>query len=154
NSDPIAQERFALICEAYDVLSSPKTKALFDQFGEEALKNGIPVPPAPNEPEGPIETYAFHGDPIKVFRDFFGVESPFADFYLPNLDPSYKFFEEPAKPLPGPDQEHSFPLTLEDAFYGTTKTIELPLQVVDESGTRTVSIVKTFTFRIPRGKVF
>ncbi|GFS77805.1 dnaJ subfamily B member 13 [Nephila pilipes] len=86
----------------------------------------------------------------KVFRDFFGVESPFADFYLPNLDPSYKFFEEPAKPLPGPDQEHSFPLTLEDAFYGTTKTIELPLQVVDESGTRTVSIVKTFTFRIPR----
>ncbi|GFV54540.1 dnaJ homolog subfamily B member 13 [Trichonephila clavipes] len=150
NPDPNASVRFSLISEAYDVLSTPKTKALFDQFGEDALKNGIPVPPEPNEAEGPIETYAFHGDPNKVFRDFFGVDNPFADFYLPNLDPSYKFFEEPAKPIPGPDQEHSFPLTFEDAFYGTIKTIDLPLRVVDEIGIRTVDVVKTFKFRIPR----
>ncbi|GFQ90065.1 dnaJ homolog subfamily B member 13 [Trichonephila clavata] len=153
NPEPHAAVRFDLISEAYDVLSTPKTKALFDQFGEDALKNGIPVPPGPNEAEGPIETYAFHGDPNKVFREFFGVDNPFADFYLPNLDPSYKFFEEPAKPLPGPDQEHTFPLTLEDAFYGTIKTIDLPLRVVDEIGTRTVDVVKTFKFRIPRGTI-
>ncbi|GIX79302.1 dnaJ homolog subfamily B member 13 [Caerostris extrusa] len=153
NEDPDAKVRFALISEAYDVLTCEKTKALFDQFGEDALKSGIPVPPGPKEPEGPVEVYAFHGDPIKVFRDFFGVDNPFADFYLPNLDPSYKFFEEPAKPVSGPDQTHTFPLTLEDAFYGTIKTIDLTLQVVDETDTRTMNVVRTFKFRIPRGTV-
>ncbi|KAF8778634.1 DnaJ subfamily B member 13 like protein [Argiope bruennichi] len=151
NKDPEAPERFALIGEAYDVLSTHKTRALFDQFGEEALKNGIPVPPDPTEAEGPVEVYAFHGDPMKVFKEFFGVDNPFADFYLPNLDPSYKFFEEPAKPLPGPDQTHTFPLTLEDAFYGTTKTIDLPIKVVDETETKTINIVKTFKFHVPKG---
>nr|XP_042903206.1 dnaJ homolog subfamily B member 13-like [Parasteatoda tepidariorum] len=151
NNDPNSAKRFHDICEAYDVLRSPKWKALYDQFGEDGIKNGVPVPPGPNEEEGPIEVYTFHGDEMKVFRDFFGVDNPFADYYLPNLDPGYKFFEEPAKPIPGPDQVHTFELSLEDAFYGTTKSVGIPLQVVDETGTRTVEVDKMFTFRVPKG---
>lgn len=60
------KKRFTEVCEAYDVLSSPKWKILFDQFGEEAIKTGVPVPPIGNESEGSIEIYTFHGCPSKV----------------------------------------------------------------------------------------
>lgn len=86
-----------------------------------------------------------------MFRDFFGVDSPFADFYLPNLDPSYKFFEKPAKPINGPDQEHILELSLEEAYYGCIKTVTIPLRVVDESGTKTIDEEKSFRFRVPKG---
>ncbi|XP_035225590.1 dnaJ homolog subfamily B member 13-like isoform X2 [Stegodyphus dumicola] len=150
SDDPKASERFEAIGEAYDVLTTPKWKALYDQFGEESIKTGVPVPPEIDQAEGPIEIYTYHGDSVKVFRDFFGVDNPFADYYLPNLDPSYQFFEEPAKPIQGPDQEHSFSLSLEDAFYGCTKTISLPIQVAGENGAKTITVTKDFTFRVPK----
>ena len=86
-----------------------------------------------------------------MFRDFFGVDSPFADLYLPNSDPSYKFFEKEAEPVPGPDQEHSLKLSLEDAYYGCIKTVTIPLRVVDETGTKTDEEEKSFSFRVPKG---
>lgn len=52
-----------------------RKRAVYDQFGEEGLKNGVP--------EGSGETgawtkgYTFHGNPDKVFRDFFGGDNPF-----------------------------------------------------------------------------
>lgn len=33
--------KFRLICEAYDVLSDPEKKAIFDLHGEYGLKNGV-----------------------------------------------------------------------------------------------------------------
>jgi DnaJ family protein A protein 2 len=35
--------RFAAVSEAYEVLSKPSTKAIYDQFGIESLKQGIHV---------------------------------------------------------------------------------------------------------------
>lgn len=35
NKDPGAEERFKEIAEAYDVLSDPKKREIFDKFGEE-----------------------------------------------------------------------------------------------------------------------
>jgi DnaJ family protein B protein 13 len=52
-----------------------RKRAVYDQFGEEGLKNGVP--------SGQVETgawtqgYTFHGNADKVFRDFFGGDNPF-----------------------------------------------------------------------------
>ncbi len=35
------QQKFGQICEAYDVLSNPERKAIFDLYGEYGLKNGV-----------------------------------------------------------------------------------------------------------------
>ena len=52
-----------------------RKRATYDQFGEEGLKNGVPT--------GSVESgawthgYTFHGNPEKVFREFFGGDNPF-----------------------------------------------------------------------------
>jgi len=53
---------FATISEAFDVLTDPLRKAIYDQFGERALKEGMPGP------KGFIPPYAYHGDPYATFR--------------------------------------------------------------------------------------
>ena len=35
--------RFDALCEAYEVLSNPEHKAIYDRYGYESLRNGIPA---------------------------------------------------------------------------------------------------------------
>ncbi|GFR50867.1 hypothetical protein Agub_g13154, partial [Astrephomene gubernaculifera] len=42
NNAAAATEKFKEISEAYDVLSDPQKRTIYDQFGEEGLKGGVP----------------------------------------------------------------------------------------------------------------
>lgn len=44
------------------MLGNPLRRAVFDQYGEEGLKSGIPGP------EGYIKPYHFHGDPMRTYK--------------------------------------------------------------------------------------
>ena len=52
-----------------------RKRAVYDQFGEEGLKNGVPA--GTNESGAWTSGYIFHGNPDKVFRDFFGGDNPY-----------------------------------------------------------------------------
>jgi len=71
----ISEQNFAEISEAYEVLSDPQRRARYDQFGEAGLKAGVP-----NGKGGFVPGWSFSRNPEQIFAEFFGTNSPFADF--------------------------------------------------------------------------
>jgi DnaJ family protein B protein 4 len=52
NGSEAASKKFKEISEAFEVLSDKNKRAVYDQFGEEGLKSGGPVPGQGSGPEG------------------------------------------------------------------------------------------------------
>jgi len=75
NNKEEAERRFKLISEAYDVLSDPNKREVFDQYGEEGLKNG-PPPGAEFNYAG----FQFH-TAEEIFRNTFRNDPFFANFF-------------------------------------------------------------------------
>jgi len=76
NKSAGAEEKFKEIAEAYDVLSDPTKRQVYDKYGEEGLKGGGGA-----GPDGNTFSYTFHGNPHETFRMFFGSEDPFPSFF-------------------------------------------------------------------------
>ncbi|XP_070564160.1 dnaJ homolog subfamily B member 4-like [Ptychodera flava] len=78
NKAPDAEEKFKDIAEAYEVLSDKDKREIFDKYGEEGLKGGMPGGSAGG---GQNFSYTFSGDPRGVFESFFGTSSPFDSMF-------------------------------------------------------------------------
>ncbi|KAL0375340.1 UNVERIFIED_CONTAM: DnaJ protein1 [Sesamum radiatum] len=82
NNKKEAEAKFKQISEAYDVLSDPQKRAVYDQYGEEGLKGPGPPPGAggfPGGMDGGGPT-SFRFNPRSaddIFSEFFGFASPF-----------------------------------------------------------------------------
>ncbi|CAH1227054.1 dnaJ homolog subfamily B member 13-like [Branchiostoma lanceolatum] len=135
NRDYGAEEMFTKVAEAYDVLSDPRKRATYDQFGEEGLKNGVPEGSGVG---GAWTTgYTFHGNAAKVFKDFFGGENPFADFFDgPDGDLTMGFggVHGRGRKKKDPPIERDLALTLEEIFHGCTKKMKISRRVMNEDG--------------------
>ena len=68
-----AYGRFTRLCEAYEVLSDPVKKRIYDKYGEYSLKNGVP------KGQDKFFGYVNMGNHYKIFEKFFGTTNPFIE---------------------------------------------------------------------------
>ncbi|XP_043515559.1 dnaJ homolog subfamily B member 13-like [Frieseomelitta varia] len=139
---------FGLVAEAYDVLSDPLKRTIYDQFGEEGLKNGVPGA------EGFIQPYTYHGEPMRTYKEFFGTESPYADL-LYVLTQSLTLLEFPeGRGIKRKEEPliKTLYLTLVEVFLGGIKKMKIQrLVLVGDDKSRTVTKEKILTIPIKPG---
>merc|ERR1712110_569972 len=135
------EEQFLRVAEAYEVLKTLNTRAIFDQFGEEGLKNGLPQMNG-----GWTEGFTFHGDAKRVFRDFFGTDNPFADFQVPDNEKGSFGGKKQDPPI-----ERELCVSLEELYLGCDKKMKISRHVMNEDGHTSSVRDKILSIRVKKG---
>ncbi|CAG0917161.1 unnamed protein product [Notodromas monacha] len=79
NKSPGAEEKFKEVSEAYEVLSDKRKREIYDQYGEDGLKNGMGGESGGGMPGG---GFHYHSrDPRETFAQCFGSSNPFEAFF-------------------------------------------------------------------------
>jgi DnaJ homolog subfamily B member 4 len=146
-----AERKFKEVSEAYDVLSDEKKKKIYDVYGEEGLKGGVPEDGAgpggagmhfaggmPGGMHGGSTYHFSNTDAFNIFNQFFGSSDPFAGGEAfggggPGLHRVFRGYGGPDGFASGfgtpqsspaydvPPMEYTFACTLEEIYTGCTK---------------------------------
>ncbi len=115
NTDnPNAETQFKEAGEAYDVLKDAEKKAAYDRFGHAAFEGGMGGGARPGQGQG-------QGDFASAFSDVF--DDLFGDFMGARGGGGRQ------RAARGSDLRYNMRITLEDAFKGLQKTINVPTSV-------------------------
>ncbi len=106
--DDVAEARFKEASEAYEVLSNPEKRALYDRFGHEGLRNGA----------GGGQGFSSMDDIFSQFGDIFG------DIF--GFGGRGGGARQSNGPQRGADMRYDLELTFEEAVFGVSRTIVIP----------------------------
>uniref|UniRef100_A0A0M3IB79 J domain-containing protein n=2 Tax=Ascaris TaxID=6251 RepID=A0A0M3IB79_ASCLU len=165
NKEPGAEAKFKEVAEAYDVLSDPKKKEVYDNFGESRLKTGSGGAPDSFH-------YEFEGDPLQMFSQFFRKEKKFASFFggsggsnmffgTTSLEDDILAFDDIPFGVSGsgrarhmkqdPPVYHDVPVSLEDVHKGCTKRMKITKKVLNRDGSSVHMEDKVLTIVVKPG---
>ena len=137
--DKSAEEKFKELGEAYDILSDPQKRVLYDEHGHAAFDRRA----------GGFGAGGFH-DPFEIFREVFGGGGIFEDLFGGGRPDS-------TQPHRGNDLRYDMEITFEDAAHGCEKEITLTkperCEACQGSGAEPGSRVRTCPSCRGRGQV-
>eukprot|EP00842_Homolaphlyctis_polyrhiza_P000630 jgi/Hompol1/1568/HPOL_002716-RA len=145
------------------VLTKARRKAIYDQFGYEGLRKGVPSKFNFDGYEG---GYEFHGNADEIFNQFFGGKNPFTGMF--NLASAFTLwlavFGSKFGGLHGmnrgvnghaitqdPPVEFDLVLTLEEIYMGCVKKIKVTRKILNDDGITTTPLEKILTVEVPSG---
>jgi curved DNA-binding protein len=149
SKEPRAEERFKEVQEAYEVLKDAKKRSAYDQLGAN-WKSGQDFKPPPGwQSSGNFEDiFAGEGaDNIGNFSDFFSML-----FGRQARGGAGDFQEAQRQQQRGQDQHAKIKVSLEDAYQGATRTIQLQIPARDARG-RVRYTDRTLKVNIPKGVI-
>lgn len=179
NNKKEAEAKFKQISEAYEVLSDPQKKVVYDQYGEEGLKGQVPPPDAGgpggatffSTGEGPT-TFRFNPrNANDIFAEFFGYSSPMfggmggggggggrrgGSMFSSGMfgDDVFASFGEGGSVNQGIRKaspiETKLSCTLEELYKGITKKMKISREIADASG-KTIPVEEILTIDIKPG---
>jgi len=144
SKEPKAEDRFKEVQEAYEVLRDPEKRKAYDQLGSNWRAGQEFRPPPGWERDFHFRAGRGAGGPADsgIFSDFF--EQLFGGRGF-GFD-----FGGAGRTARGEDVQHQVEISLEEAYSGTTRTLQMQSPEVDRTG-RVSNRTRTLNVRIPAG---